>query len=51
MIAVYRDTRSFLDFKRIETYLAAEYHILSFRAFHHEMSSQNQFNYHKTHGL
>jgi len=29
MIAVYRDTRSFLDYKRIETYLAAEYHIVN----------------------
>jgi len=29
MIAVYRDTKSFLDYKRIETYLAAEYHIVS----------------------
>ena len=29
MISVYRDTRSFLDYKRIETYLATEYHIVS----------------------
>ena len=29
MIAVYRDTKSFLDYKRIETYLAMEYHIVS----------------------
>ena len=28
MIAVYRDVRSFLDYKRIETYFAAEYHIV-----------------------
>jgi hypothetical protein len=27
MIEVFRDTRSFIDMKRIETYLAAEYHI------------------------
>jgi len=29
MIAVYSDTKSFLDYKRIETYLAMEYHIVS----------------------
>ncbi len=29
MISVYNDTRSFLDYKRIETYLATEYHIVS----------------------
>jgi hypothetical protein len=29
MIEVYRDTRSFIDMKRIETYLATEYHIRS----------------------
>jgi hypothetical protein len=29
MISVYNDTRSFLDYKKIETYLAMEYHILS----------------------
>ena len=29
MIEVYRDTRSFIDMKRIETYLATEYHIVS----------------------
>jgi hypothetical protein len=29
MIAVYTDTKSFLDYKRIETYLAKEYHIVS----------------------
>jgi hypothetical protein len=29
MISVYTDTRSFLDYKRIETYLATEYHIVS----------------------
>lgn len=29
MISVYTDTRSFLDYKRIETYLVTEYHILS----------------------
>ena len=29
MIAVYRDTKSFLDYKRIETYLTSEYHIVS----------------------
>jgi hypothetical protein len=28
MMAVYKDVRSFLDYKRIETYLAEEYHIL-----------------------
>jgi hypothetical protein len=28
MIAVYNDIRSFLDYKRIETYLATEYHII-----------------------
>jgi hypothetical protein len=28
MIAVYKDVRSFLDYKRIETYLATEYHIV-----------------------
>jgi hypothetical protein len=29
MISVYRDVRSFLDYNNIETYLAAEYHIVS----------------------
>jgi len=29
MIAVYRDTASFLDYKKIETYLTTEYHIIS----------------------
>lgn len=29
MISVYTDTKSFLDYKRIETYLAQEYHIIS----------------------
>jgi hypothetical protein len=29
MISVYTDTKSFLDYKRIETYLAMEYHIVS----------------------
>jgi len=29
MIEVYRDTKSFIDMKRIETYLATEYHIKS----------------------
>ena len=29
MFEVYRDTRSFIDMKRIETYLATEYHIVS----------------------
>ena len=29
MIEVYRDTRSFIDMKRIETYLATEYHLRS----------------------
>jgi hypothetical protein len=29
MLSVYRDTRSFLDYKTIETYLTTEYHILS----------------------
>jgi len=29
MISVYTDTKSFLDYKRIETYLATEYHIIS----------------------
>lgn len=33
MIAVYRDTKSFLDYKKIETYLAAEYHIVSHQVF------------------
>ena len=28
MIAVYKDVRSFLDYKRIETYLVTEYHIV-----------------------
>jgi hypothetical protein len=28
MVAVYKDVNSFLDYKRIETYLAAEYHIV-----------------------
>jgi len=28
MIAVYKDVRSFLDYKKIETYLATEYHII-----------------------
>jgi hypothetical protein len=28
MIAVYRDVRSFLDYKRIETYLVTEYHFV-----------------------
>jgi hypothetical protein len=29
MLSVYTDTKSFLDYKKIETYLAAEYHIVS----------------------
>jgi hypothetical protein len=29
MLEVYRDTRSFLDYGTIETYLATEYHIVS----------------------
>lgn len=29
MLSVYTDTKSFLDYKRIETYLAMEYHIVS----------------------
>jgi hypothetical protein len=28
MISVYRDTKSFLDYRRIETYLVTEYHII-----------------------
>jgi hypothetical protein len=29
MLEVYKDTRAFLDYKTLETYLATEYHILS----------------------
>jgi hypothetical protein len=28
MMAVYKDVRSFIDYKRIETYLVAEYHVI-----------------------
>jgi hypothetical protein len=48
MISVYTDTRSFLDYKRIETYLAMEYHIVSYQCFQTEMSSQNQFENNQT---
>jgi hypothetical protein len=42
MMAVYTDTKSFLDYKRIETYLAMEYHIFSNEDFKIGMSLQFQ---------
>jgi len=51
MISVYNDTKSFLDYKRIETYLAMEYHIVSYQSFQPEMSSQNQFINYQTNGI
>jgi len=51
MISVYTDTKSFLDYKRIETYLAIEYHIVSHQGFHPEMSSQNQYINYQTNGI
>jgi hypothetical protein len=51
MIAVYTDTRSFLDYKRIETYLAMEYHITSFNDFQPEMPSHFQIQNYQTNGI
>ncbi len=51
MISVYTDTRSFLDYKRIETYLAMEYHIVSDQGFQTEMSSQFQIQNNQTYGI
>jgi hypothetical protein len=42
MLSVYTDTKSFIDYKRIETYLAMEYHIVSHQVYQNEISSQNQ---------
>lgn len=41
MLSVYKDTRSFLDYKTIETYLATEYHILSHSVYIPEKEGQN----------
>lgn len=51
MIKVYSDTKSFLDYKRIETYLAAEYHIVSFQSSHTESSSEFQIQNNQTYGI
>ena len=42
MLAVYKDTRAFLDYKTIEVYLAMEYHILSHGIHIPEMTSQTE---------
>jgi hypothetical protein len=51
MLKVYTDTKSFLDYKRIETYLAMEYHILSPRGLQSEISSQFQNQNNQTDGI
>ena len=51
MIAVYTDIKSFLDYKRIETYLAMEYHIVSNQGFQPEMTSQYQIQNNQTNGI
>lgn len=39
MLSVYKDTRSFIDYKTIETFLTMEYHILSQPVYSHEMQT------------
>jgi hypothetical protein len=51
MSKVYTDTKSFLDYKRIETYMAMEYHILSPRDLQPEISSQFQNQNNQTNGI
>jgi len=51
MLKVYSDTKSFLDYKRIETYLAMEYHILSFKVFQPDLISQFQNQNNQTDGI
>jgi hypothetical protein len=50
MLAVYRDTKSFLDYKTIETYLTTEYHIISHPVYVPEMALNN-FKPDHAHGI
>jgi hypothetical protein len=51
MLKVYTDTKSFLDYKRIETYVASEYHIVSCQGFQPGMKSQFQIQNNQTYGI
>lgn len=51
MMKVYTDTKSFLDYKRIETYLAMEYHIVSNPDFQPDISYQFQEQNNQTDGI
>jgi hypothetical protein len=42
MLAVYRDTKSFLDYKTIETFVATEYHLVSHAVYIPEIASQSK---------